>query len=120
MPLRDGPAEPLVLQPELACSPARACSPVASRPPLVLLVPVGVAAWRRPVALELQLEPAWPLVWLQLVWLEAVLPLQRVVPEVPTPWLVLPLVWPEPLPAGPKVWQERALPLSVWLEGQPS
>ena len=82
--LRGVPAEPLVLRPELACSPARACSPVASRPPLVSLVPDGAEAWRRSVAPELQLA-----------WQEAVLPLQRVVPEVPTPWLVLLPVWPQ-------------------------
>jgi len=89
LPLRGGPAEPLVLRPELACSPARACWPVASRPPPVSLVPAGARAWRRSDAPELQLEPAWQLVWLQLAWQEAVLPLQRVVPEVPTPLLVL-------------------------------
>lgn len=95
LPLRGVPAEPLVLRPELACSPARACSPVASRPPLVSLVPDGAEAWRRSVAPVLQLESAWPPVWLQLAWQEAVLPLQRVVPEVPTPWLVLLPVWPQ-------------------------
>ena len=93
--LRGGPAELLVLWPELACSPALACSPVASRPPLVSLVPDGAEAWRRSVAPVLQLESAWPPVWLQLAWQEAVLPLQRVVPEVPTPWLVLLPVWPQ-------------------------
>ena len=97
LPLRDEPAEPLVLRPELACSPARACSPVASRPPLVSLVPDGAEAWRRSVAPVLQLESAWPPVWLQLAWQEAVLPLQRAVREVPTPRLLLPLVWPQPV-----------------------
>ena len=95
LPLPGGPAELLVLLPGLACSPARACSPVASRPPLVSLVPDGAEAWRRSVAPVLQLESAWPPVWLQLAWQEAVLPLQRVVPEVPTPWLVLLPVWPQ-------------------------
>ena len=97
LPLRDEPAEPLVLRPELACLPARACSPVALRPPLVSLVPGGVEAWRRSVAPERQLETAWSLVWLQLAWQEAVLPLQRAVREVPTPRLLLPLVWPQPV-----------------------
>ncbi len=93
--LRGGPAELLVLWPELACSPALACSPVASRPPLVSLVPDGTEAWRQSVATELQLESAWPPVWLQLALQEAVLQLLRVLPEVPTPWMVLPPVWPQ-------------------------
>ena len=97
LPLRDELAEPLVLRPELACLPARACSPVALRPPLVSLVLGGVEAWRRSVAPERQLETAWSLVWLQLAWQEAVLPLQRAVREVPTPRLLLPLVWPQPV-----------------------
>ena len=95
LPLPGGPAELLVLLPGLACSPARACWPAASQPQLVSLVLDGAGAWRQSVASELLLELAWRLVWLQLAWQEAVLPLQRVALEVPTPWQVLRPVWPQ-------------------------